>query len=131
MSYVIIFKKKQWTQSLFIQGIAWHNGEIIVNFESKSNWQYHLSPAARNWQNTFNCLFNRQYTCISELRNEIKTKRNESYLTKNSNITKPGTAHKDTNNITDSCQFLDLEYSNSIVRFNTLAYDKRGDFSLS
>ena len=68
-------------------------------------------------------------TCISELRNEIKTKRNESYLTKNSNIAKLGAAHKDTNTISDSCQILDLDFSNSIVRFNTLVYDKRGDFS--
>jgi hypothetical protein len=70
-----------------------------------------------------------QKTCTSELWNEIKTKRNESYFTKNSNIAKLAAAHKDTNTISDSCQFLDLDFSNSIVRFNTLVYDKRGDFS--
>jgi hypothetical protein len=29
------------------------NSETIVNFEPKSNCQYHLSPFVRNWQNTF------------------------------------------------------------------------------
>jgi hypothetical protein len=59
----------------------------------------------------------------------MKTKRKESYLIENNNIAKLEAAHKDTNTISDSCQILDLDFSNSIVRFNTLVYDKRDDFS--
>jgi len=37
---------------ILVKVIARHNSETLVNFEPKSNCQYHLSSCVRSWQNT-------------------------------------------------------------------------------
>jgi hypothetical protein len=41
-----LFKKKSYSIQVIVR-------DLIVNFEPKSNCQYHLSSFVRNWQNTF------------------------------------------------------------------------------